>query len=98
MTAPTCWRAVYSDAPPIQSRKMSLKRRGARLRQAARPRLLKKGVASPILERQARARRPAKRKILMRLLARFLGFVFATGAIVFLIAAVAGSGLIYYYS
>ena len=34
----------------------------------------------------------------MRLLARFLGFVFATGAIVFLIAAVAGSGLIYYYS
>jgi penicillin-binding protein 1A len=34
----------------------------------------------------------------MRLLARFLGFVFATGTIVFLIGAVAAGGLIYYYS
>ncbi len=34
----------------------------------------------------------------MRLLARFLGFVFATGAIVFLIVSVAAAGLIYYYS
>ncbi|MGJ0394357.1 MAG: penicillin-binding protein 1A [Methylocystis sp.] len=34
----------------------------------------------------------------MRLLARFLGFVFATGTIVFLIGAVAASALIYYYS
>ena len=34
----------------------------------------------------------------MRLFARFLGFLFATGAIVFLIAAIAGSGLIYYFS
>ncbi|KAF0132981.1 MAG: penicillin-binding protein 1A family [Methylocystaceae bacterium] len=34
----------------------------------------------------------------MRMLARFLGFVFATATIVFLIGAVAGSGLIYYFS
>ena len=34
----------------------------------------------------------------MRLFARFLGFVFATGAIVFLIGAVAASALIYYFS
>lgn len=34
----------------------------------------------------------------MRMLARFLGFVFATGTIVFLIGAVAVAGLIYYYS
>ncbi|WP_036283578.1 penicillin-binding protein 1A [Methylocystis sp. ATCC 49242] len=34
----------------------------------------------------------------MRLLARFLGFVFATGTILFLIGAVAAAGLIYYYS
>ena len=34
----------------------------------------------------------------MRLLARFLGFVFATGAIVFLIGAVGAAGLVYYYS
>jgi len=34
----------------------------------------------------------------MRLLARFLGFLFATGAIVFLLGAVGGAGLIYYYS
>ncbi|MGJ0510984.1 penicillin-binding protein 1A [Methylocystis sp.] len=34
----------------------------------------------------------------MRMLARFLGFVFATATIVFLIGAIAGSGLIYYFS
>jgi penicillin-binding protein 1A len=32
------------------------------------------------------------------MLARFLGFVFATATIVFLIGAIAGSGLIYYFS
>ena len=34
----------------------------------------------------------------MRLILRFLGFVFATGAIVFLILAIAGAGVIYNFS
>ncbi|HEY8124987.1 MAG TPA: penicillin-binding protein 1A [Methylocystis sp.] len=34
----------------------------------------------------------------MRMLARFLGFVFATATIVFLIGAIAASGLVYYFS
>ncbi|MGD9544689.1 MAG: penicillin-binding protein 1A [Methylocystis sp.] len=34
----------------------------------------------------------------MRMLARFLGFVFATGTIVFLIGAIAVAGLVYYFS
>ena len=34
----------------------------------------------------------------MRMLARFLGFVFATSTIVFLIGAIAAAGLIYYFS
>ncbi|MBM3576130.1 MAG: penicillin-binding protein 1A [Alphaproteobacteria bacterium] len=34
----------------------------------------------------------------MRMLARFLGFVFATATIVFLVGSIAGAGLIYYFS